>query len=109
MTYPIIVTIEPYKVTVEHPDPIIVETHEPERRGVVLPQGWLRRKVFKFLRHWVGIDGRLADWTRRWRGKWLVVNAETGMIVSRDHESHEQAALADLAWILGEQYAHDTH
>ena len=105
MTYPIIVTIEHNKVTVEHNDTPITEVYEhEERRGMVLPQNKLQRQWFKFLRKHVGYDGKLADWTRGWKCKWMVVDAETDALLSRDHTSHEDASVWLLAWILGEQY-----
>ena len=100
MSYPIIVTIKEHSVKVERPV-IIIEEEPADLRGIVLPQGRVKRWAFKRIRKLSGYDGKIADWTRTWKGPWMVVDLETGTIVSRDHPSHDSANLFNLARVVG--------
>lgn len=45
---------------------------EVRRGGRVVPASFLKRALFCALRRLFGDGGRVAAWTRRWRGPWYV-------------------------------------
>lgn len=73
------------------------------RRGAhVYPKAPLKRKIFKTLRSLFGSDGKVADWTRRWRGKWILVPPKDRTF-DRDFgtfNSHDEAVTAEVAALL---------
>ena len=47
--------------------------HTKKRVSHILPENPLKRIVFKVLRKLFGDEGKIADWTRNWKGKWILV------------------------------------
>ena len=75
---------------------------EDARGGRVLPRQALRRLAFQTLRRIFGGRGRVAAWTRHWRGPWIVQRADTGETLPGIYESHEAAVEAEVAWLMEE-------
>ena len=48
------------------------------RASVIVPAGAIKRLWFKLLRRIFGDDGKVASWTRQWKGPWTVVLLATG-------------------------------
>lgn len=48
------------------------------RLSHIEPTPPLRRWFFRFLRRRFGDEGRVSDWTRRWRGPWQIDFAPSG-------------------------------
>lgn len=48
------------------------------RMSEVVPVNMLKRLAFRFIRRMVGHHGRVASWTRKWKGPWraLIVTGE---------------------------------
>ena len=47
--------------------------HTKKRVSHILPANKLKRMIFKTLRRIFGEEGKVADWTRKWKGEWIVV------------------------------------
>lgn len=59
--------------------PIVLEgTMQKQRASHILPVNGVKRAAFKVLRRVFGETGRVADWTRRWRGPWYAEIIATG-------------------------------
>ena len=71
-------------------DPSLYEEVKSTKRRVshILPKNPLKRIFFKVLRKLFGEEGKVADWTRKWKGKWIVIiDGE----VKGEFESREEA------------------
>ena len=53
--------------------PLPLKGEKVKRISHVLPANPLKRAAFRILRFLFGDKGRIADWTRRWKGPWIVV------------------------------------
>lgn len=107
MTHPIVVNIEAEQVTIVfHPlDTAAVSSICPyfehdQRAGYVLPLPTLKRKAFRILRAFFGSSGKVAQWTRTWKGPWILLNAETMQRLPGLFDTHEEAVNAEIEWIL---------
>lgn len=58
--------------------PIPVTIVERKRLSTIEPFDTVKRDAFRLLRFMFGEQGRVAAWTRKWRGLWLVTILETG-------------------------------
>jgi len=75
---------------------------EDERGGYVYPVRPLKRWAFKALRKTFGSSGSVAEWTRHWRGHWIVIRADNGVRLPGVFPSHQAAVEAEVAYILEE-------
>jgi len=73
------------------------------RGGYCLPASPLKRAAFVVLRALFGGKGRIAAWTREWRGNWIVKVAATGQVLPGRFHSHAEAVKAEVAWLLQEE------
>ena len=71
-----------------------------ERAGYVWPKHPVKRAAFRLLRRVFGDAGRVAAWTRRWRGPWVVVAAKTGRQIGTIYFSHALAVESEVRWSL---------
>lgn len=71
------------------------------RASVVEPVALWRRVAFRLLRWAFGDRGRVAAWTRRWRGQWRVQVLDGPSLGT--HDTREQAIRAEEAWFAGRQ------
>lgn len=55
-----------------------VENVIKRRVSHIVPVNPIKRAFFRVLRILFGESGRVSNWTRAWRGPWLVVIIETG-------------------------------
>jgi len=76
------------------------ETTEDARGGHVLPQHWLKRAVFKAFRRLFGNEGRVSDWTRGWKGPWVIVSAKSGNTLPGHYRTHDDAVRSEVAFII---------
>lgn len=54
----------------------------PKKRvSHIWPQNKFKRIFFRLLRFLFGEDSRIADWTRNWKGPWIVKIIATGEIL----------------------------
>jgi hypothetical protein len=72
---------------------------EKWRASHVLPWGRARRWWFVKLRKWFGETGRIADWTRNWRGPWLVDLSPSDGPIFGPFERREWAIRFEVAWL----------
>jgi hypothetical protein len=72
-----------------------------QRVGHVWPVGQLKRLAFRALRRVFGGRGYVAEWTRNWGGRWVVVLIESGEKLPGTFASHDAAVEAEVAWSLG--------
>ncbi|MBN2003774.1 MAG: hypothetical protein JXA21_10490 [Anaerolineae bacterium] len=70
------------------------------RGGHVWPKHGFKRLAFRLLRRLCGNRGRVAAWTRTWRGAWLVIRADNGQRLPGEFASHGDAVKAEVAWLL---------
>jgi len=70
------------------------------RGGYVWPQRRLKRFAFRLLRKLFGRNGRIAAWTRTWRGPWTVIVAATGQPLPGTFATHGDAVDAEVVWML---------
>jgi len=73
---------------------------EDRRAGHVWPTSPVLRLAFRAIRAVFGSRGRMADWTRRWRCRWVVVDAETMTLLPGVYASHDEAVNAEVEWSL---------
>lgn len=52
------------------PAPLRIEQLHKERYSEIVPTNPVKRWVFRFLRWVFGEEGRVSEWTRRWRCLW---------------------------------------
>jgi hypothetical protein len=98
-------------VVVYHPNDTEVQqivnefaTITADRRvGHVWPAGAPKRLAFRLLRKVFGSKGALADWTRTWRGAWIVVLVDTGEALPATYPSHDAAVEVEVAWSLAQE------
>ena len=70
----IVVVVEKDKVlTVGEAAEIFGTVVEKRRLSRILPKNPLLRTLFLLLRSAFGDEGRVADWTRRWKCRWVLV------------------------------------
>lgn len=109
--HPLIVQIRPTGKTtlVFHPDKQAAEAAlfdrlgaiiQERRGGHVYPARRAPRLAFRALRRLFGGRGRIADWTRSWRCRWIVVDAVTHRRLPGTFASHAAAVDAEVKWIL---------
>ena len=70
------------------------------RVGHVWPRRRLVRWAFRTLRRIFGGDGWVAECTRNWGGKWIVVLADSGKRLPGVYASHDAAVTAEVEWSL---------
>lgn len=82
-----------------------IELRERKEKRVsrIVPKNWFLRVFFLVLRRLFSDDGKIAEWTRRWRCKWVVVI--DGMVVG-EFENRRQAILFEKKLIVG-GFSHD--
>lgn len=78
------------------------KTVESRRGGHVLPQGHTKRAAFRIVRRLFGSGGWMADWTRTWRGPWIVIRADNGNRLPGSFPTHAKAVQAEVAMIQQE-------
>jgi len=70
------------------------------RASVIVPDSFIKRAWFKLLRRVFGDDGRVAQWTRHWKGPWTVVILSTGQTHTALHREEcirwEEARLTEM-------------
>lgn len=74
-----------------------------QRGAYVYPLHKGKRALFKALRRRCGGRGIVADWTRRWRGPWVVVRPGECVRLPGTFVTHAEAVRAEVTWILGQQ------
>jgi hypothetical protein len=74
------------------------------RAGHVWPRSRVLRLGFKVLRKVFGRRGVVADWTRRWGCRWVVVDHDTGEQLPGVYGSHDDAVDAEVQWSLDHGY-----
>ena len=72
---------------------------EKTRASHVEPLGPVRRLAFRALRRIFGGEGRVAEWTRRWRCRWCVDLAPSGGPVLTPFDSRDAAIAAEIDWL----------
>lgn len=70
------------------------------RGGYVWPHPCLKRLAFRFLRRCFGNRGKVAAWTRTWRGPWIVIRADNGQRLPGTFATHGDAVQAEINWLL---------
>jgi hypothetical protein len=70
------------------------------RAGYVWPENRALRAVFRLLRWVFGGKGRVAAWTRAWRGRWIVVDARTKRRIGGAYPTHDLAVEGEVRWSL---------
>jgi hypothetical protein len=112
MNHPLIVQIENTGdlTLVFHPDKQVGEADvlsaelgtvtDDRRGGHVVPRDPWRRIAFRTLRWLFGGRGKVADWTRRWRCWWIVIDAATGKPLPCMYANHAVAVDVEVRWIL---------
>ena len=60
------------------------------RASYILPKNKTKRLAFILLRRMFGDEGRIADWTRTWKGPWQVSWAEDKSKVVFTHKRRSQ-------------------
>lgn len=70
------------------------------RGGHVWPLHPLKRAAFRWLRHKFGDKGRVAAWTRTWRGPWVVVLPGGHVRLPGEFTTHGDAVKAEVQWLL---------
>jgi len=97
-------------LVVYHPDKQVADadgltaalgaTVSDQRGAYVYPLHKGKRGCFKALRRWFGGKGRVADWTRSWRGPWAVVLPGEFVRLPGTFTTHDAAVQAEVVWIL---------
>lgn len=75
---------------------------EDRRGGHVWPKRPVKRFAFKALRKVFGSKGRVSDWTRSWRGPWVVCVPSTKQYLDGTYRTHDEAVDAEVAYILSD-------
>lgn len=78
---------------------------DDRRAGFVYPQHPVARLAFRAMRWVAGSKGRVADWTRNWSGRWVVIDAQTGAQLPGSYPSHAAAVDAEVEWSLKQSRA----
>ena len=74
-----------------------------KRAGYVWPLAGALRVAFHLLRKAFGSQSVVADWTRSWRCRWIVVNADTMTSLPGIYDSHNAAVETEIRWSLSNQ------
>ena len=74
-----------------------------KRAGYVWPLSGTLRVAFRLLRKAFGSQGPVADWTRSWRCRWIVVNADTMTPLPGVYDTHTAGVEAEVRWSLSNQ------
>ena len=74
-----------------------------KRAGYVWPLSGTLCVAFRLLRKAFGSRGPVADWTRSWRCRWIVVNADTMTSLPGIYDSHNAAVETEIRWSLSNQ------
>lgn len=114
MEHPIVITLSHDGTTsmIYHPDKqsdlaealskALGQTVEVQRGGHVLPVNPIKRRAFFAIRKVFGGSGRLSDWTRSWRGPWVVIRADNGQPLEGTFPTHAAAVEVEVAYIQKE-------
>jgi hypothetical protein len=71
------------------------------RVGFVWPEKRVERAAFRVLRKVFGSKGRVTDWTRRWRGRWIIVDARhTERQIGGTYPNYDSAVENEIRWSL---------
>ena len=70
------------------------------RASWILPQSLVKRIVFCVIRRLAGDHGKLAEWTRAWRGPWVVDLRLSGGLVCSGFSSRESAIKYEERFVL---------
>lgn len=70
------------------------------RGGHVWPLHPLKRAAFRWLRRTFGDKGKVAAWTRIWRGPWVVVLPGGHVRLPGAFATHGDAVQAEVNWLL---------
>lgn len=112
MNHPLLIQIPKNSATliVYHPDrhaprvpklaDALGQTVKDERGAYVYPLSPLKRHAFKMLRHWFGGAGRVAAWTRKWPGPWVVQLPGAYLRLPGAYRTHTAAVMAEVQWLL---------
>ena len=74
-----------------------------KRAGYVWPLSGTLRVAFRLLRKAFGSQSVVADWTRSWRCRWIVVNADTMTPLLGVYDTHTATVEAEVRWSLSNQ------
>lgn len=113
MPHDLAFTVEDGKIRfIYHPNDLVsrqaIETMsrvlEDKRAGYVWPRGAAKRLAFRLIRAVFGSRGEISDWTRRWGGSWVVIDAETMEQLPGIYPSHDDGVEAEVVWSLHHGY-----
>ena len=76
------------------------EVQQVRRGGHVVPAAWWRRVVFRVIRRIFADSSSVAEWTRRWPGKWLTDLRVSGGPVLGPFETRTEAIQAEEEFML---------
>ena len=79
------------------------------RASHVLPAAFWKRQAFRVLRRLSADTGRLAAWSRTWRGPWLVDTAPTAGVVLEGRWMDRQDAITAEVEFLNDYFLRRTH
>jgi hypothetical protein len=71
----------------------------PRRASHVVPLSQSARFWFKALRGAFGEDGMVGDWTRNWKGPWLVDMSPIGGLVHGIFPTRDEAIEFEINWL----------
>ena len=74
-----------------------------KRAGYVWPLSGTLCVAFRLLRKAFGSQSAVADWTRSWRCRWIVVNADTMTPLPGVYDTHTATVDAEVRWSLSNQ------
>jgi hypothetical protein len=77
------------------------------RASNVVPEPLFKQLVFIKLREWFGDQGRVADWTRRWKGPHIACMVD-GPVLG-PYPSRQAALDAEMRWLLKNRFGGESH